>query len=111
MLLCVEFPDRRGDEQVGKNTLVVRLGVDAARALHHVSLSLAYLLLPVLVLAGLPGRVGWAIACTAPLALWQLWLMRGSGADDASRWEPIAFASVALVFASTLCELLAFASI
>ncbi|HEY4159169.1 MAG TPA: prenyltransferase [Polyangiaceae bacterium] len=111
MLLSVEFPDRAGDAAVGKKTLVVRLAVGAARRLHHVSLSAAYLLLPVLVACGLPTRVALAVLCTAPLALVQLMVMRRDAVDDVGRWEQTTFISVLLVFAGTVAELLGFAGL
>jgi 1,4-dihydroxy-2-naphthoate octaprenyltransferase len=108
MLLAIEFPDRRGDAAVGKNTLVVRLGVSAARSLHHAALVAAYAVLPLLVFLGLPVSVALAVLCTAPLALVQRSLMARGRLDEPAHWERIAFCSVALVFSSTLAELIAF---
>ena len=54
MLLLIEFPDATGDAAVGKRTLVVRLGGAGAARLYAGVLLTGYLIVPALILAGLP---------------------------------------------------------
>ena len=109
MLLVLDIPDRQGDATVGKSTLVVRLGVDSAALLHNVALLGAYALLPVLLGFGLPRAVALAFACTAPLALFQVFAVARGRLHDPRRWEILALCAVALVFVGTVAELVGFA--
>jgi 1,4-dihydroxy-2-naphthoate octaprenyltransferase len=52
-----EFPDYRADAQAGKHTLVVRLGRRAASRAYAAIVALAFTILALLPLAGLPGTV------------------------------------------------------
>jgi 1,4-dihydroxy-2-naphthoate octaprenyltransferase len=70
-MLVMSIPDREGDAAAGKRTLVVRLGPEAVVRIHNAGMFAAYASLPLLVGAGLPGRVATGIALTAPLAAWQ----------------------------------------
>jgi 1,4-dihydroxy-2-naphthoate octaprenyltransferase len=108
MLLAIEFPDESGDRVAGKHTLVVRLGADKAARLYVGALIAAYILLPLLVLIGLPLPVGIAVVAGLPLALWQSWWMvRGEWANPA-RWNSLAMWSVVLLMGTAAAELVAF---
>jgi 1,4-dihydroxy-2-naphthoate octaprenyltransferase len=108
MLLAIEFPDELGDRAVGKNTLLVRIGAMRAARLYILTLTVAYLLLPVLVMAGLPFAVGIAAGATLPLAVWQGWrVQRGAWADPA-QWNRLAFWSIVLLMGTAAAELAAF---
>ena len=109
MLLVLDVPDRQGDATVGKSTLVVRLGVDSAALLHNVALLGAYALLPVLLEFGLPHTVAFSFACTAPLALFQVFAVARGRLHDSRRWEVLALCAVALVLVGTIAELVGFA--
>jgi 1,4-dihydroxy-2-naphthoate octaprenyltransferase len=105
MLLAVEFPDRAGDEAVGKRTLIVRIGSARAAALYVVALVLAYLLLPIWGLLGLPREAVWAILVLAPLAGWLVFRVSRGDHFEPRRWNRFAFLSTALVAISTFGEL------
>jgi 1,4-dihydroxy-2-naphthoate polyprenyltransferase len=107
MLLAIEFPDAAGDAASGKRTLVVRLGGPWAARLYVLVVSAAYLTLPLLVSEGLPPRIAIAASTTAPLAAWQVTRVAGGAWRDRSRWESLAFASVALLVATALVEIAA----
>jgi 1,4-dihydroxy-2-naphthoate octaprenyltransferase len=107
MLLAIEFPDAAGDAAGGKRTLVVRWGPQWAARLYVAIISAAYLTLPLLVTLGLPPRIAIAVSTTAPLAAWQVTRVAGGAWRDATRWESLAFGSVALLMATALIELLA----
>jgi 1,4-dihydroxy-2-naphthoate octaprenyltransferase len=105
MLLAIEFPDAEGDRQVGKRTLVVRLGSVTAGKLYSVVLVIAYTILPLLVWAGLPLAAGLAVGAFFPLALWLIgrrdWL-------HPARWNTLAFYTIVLLVGSAAAELIAF---
>jgi len=72
------------------------------------ALALAYLLLPALLLLGLPELVGLAMLLTAPIALWQIWRMRCGAATEPLLWDGLAFWSIGLLLAAALLEMAAF---
>lgn len=108
MLISVNFPDVVGDSRVGKRTLVVALGPERAARLFVGSLVLAYLLMPLLVLAGLPSLVALAATLMLPIALWQVWRVRRGAATDPAQWNALAFWSIGLLLGSALLETAAF---
>lgn len=108
MLLVLDVPDRQGDAAVGKSTLVVRLGVESAGHLHNGALLGTYVLIPVLSEFGLPRAVALFFACTAPLALFQVFAVARGRLHDPRRWELLAVCAVALVFVATVAELVGF---
>jgi 1,4-dihydroxy-2-naphthoate octaprenyltransferase len=71
--------------------------------------ALAYLSLPLLVLAGLPPLVAALAALPAPIALWRVRRMLHGDWRRRWRWEAVAFFAVGLLVATTVCELVAFA--
>jgi 1,4-dihydroxy-2-naphthoate polyprenyltransferase len=109
MLLAIEFPDAAGDRQVGKRTLVVRLGGRRAARLYAAVTVGAFALLPVAWLAGLPGAVALAAGALAPVAVWRARRARAGDWRRPRRWEQVTFWAVALLVGTTLAELLAFA--
>jgi 1,4-dihydroxy-2-naphthoate octaprenyltransferase len=111
MLLAIEFPDAEGDRAVGKRTLLVRLGSERTARLSLAILAAIYLLLPVLVTAGLPGRVALAAGLLAPLSLWRMWRLIAGDHRDPARWSALTFWAVALLVLSTAAELLAVISL
>jgi 1,4-dihydroxy-2-naphthoate polyprenyltransferase len=108
MLLAIEFPDAAGDRQAGKNTLVVRLDAPFAARLYVFSLLLAYAMLPILALAGLPSLVIFAVAALFPLALWQVRRMVRGDWQHPARWNRLAFYTIVLLIGTTAAELVAF---
>ena len=109
MLLAIEFPDENGDRATGKRTLVVRLGPARAARLYAGVIAVAYLILPLLVWAGLPAAIAWATATTAPLALWRLGRIHAGDCLAPKRWESLTFWSVALLVTTSAAELAALA--
>jgi 1,4-dihydroxy-2-naphthoate octaprenyltransferase len=108
MLLMIEFPDEAGDRAVGKNTLVVRLGSNRAARLYNLVLALVYLCLPILLWAGLPSWIAFAVLGTLPFALLQCWRMASGAWAQPAQWNRLAFMSVFLLIAAASLELLAF---
>jgi 1,4-dihydroxy-2-naphthoate octaprenyltransferase len=109
MLLSIEFPDEAGDAAVGKRTLVVRFGARPSAMVYSLTVFLGYASLPALVALGLPRLAAGGVLLTLPLAFWALYLVVTGAFRDASRWERLAFATIATLMASAVGELLAFA--
>lgn len=108
MMLSIEFPDAQGDKSVNKGTLVVRFGAPTAARLYTILLVLPYVLIPFLLIAGLPSAVALAVCIPLPLALWQVLRMeRGDWAIPA-RWNALAFYSIVLLIVTSFAELFAF---
>lgn len=104
MLLTIEFPDAVGDQLSGKRTLVVRLGTQRAIRLHRVILSLVYLALPLLLLAGLPPLVVLSIVLLFPLVIWRLW----QDENNPASWNKMGFISIALLISTAGLEMITF---
>lgn len=110
MLLAIEFPDMAGDALAGKRTLAVRLGGAAAARLHTIALLIAYAVLPLLILAGLPPLVAGAAGLGAPVAVWQGYRVVRGGWREPDRWNSVAFWAIALLMGTAAAELLALLS-
>lgn len=108
MLLAVEFPDEGGDRQVGKYTLVVRLGAPSAARLYVALLLVAYGMLPLLVHVGLPAPAALAVLGLLPLAGWQVWRMARSDWRRPARWNVLAFYTIVLLLMTAAAQTLAF---
>lgn len=108
MIIVINFPDAAGDRQVGKRTLVLRLGGERAARLHPALLALAYLSLPLLVVAGLPLPVAVAVLLPLPLAVWLAWQMSRGAWRRPAAWNALGFWSIGLLMASAGLELVAF---
>ncbi len=108
MILVINFPDAAGDHHAGKRTLVLRLGGERAARLHVALLALAYLMLPLLVLAGLPVMVAAAVLLPLPLAVWLAWRMARGDWRNPAAWNSLGFWSIGLLMATAGLELIAF---
>ncbi|MEZ4519014.1 MAG: prenyltransferase [Chloroflexota bacterium] len=108
MLVSVNFPDFAGDTLVNKRTLVVIVGPERGARLFAGSLFLAYLLLPLLVMAGLPLLVAISVLPMLPIAVWQGWRIHNQAAIDPTQWNALAFWSIGLLIGSALLETAAF---
>src|SRR6185436_17409067 len=97
MLLAIEFPYRAGDAQTGKRTLVVRLGGWRGARLYAAVTALAFGVLPLLALAGLPLVVAALTALLAPLAVWRIRRTLHGDWRRLRRWEGLTFWAVALL--------------
>lgn len=108
MLLAIEFPDADGDQQVGKKTLVVRLGAANAARLYTALLLTTYLCLPVLVILGLPPPIALAVSATSPLALVLLWRVWHRHWQQVAHWNRFGFLTIVLLMTTTAAELAGF---
>jgi len=108
MPLAIEFPDRAGDRLAGKRTLIVRLGGWRGARLYAGVTALAFAMLPLLALAGLPPAVAVAAALPAPIAVWRVRRVLHGDWRRPWRWETLTFWAVALLVLTSAAELAAF---
>jgi 1,4-dihydroxy-2-naphthoate octaprenyltransferase len=108
MLVAIELPDRAGDASTGKRTLVVRLGGWRGARLYAGITALAFGVLPLLAVAGLPLAVAAAAAAPAPLALWRIRRALHGDWRRVRRWEALAFWAVALLVVTAAAVLMSF---
>lgn len=108
MLTAVNFPDANSDAAVGKITLVVRLGGRRAAQLYCAVVLAPYVLLPLLVSAGLPRLVAALLLCAAPIAAWLVWCVGRGGWRSPQSWDALGFWSIGLLVGSALLELIGF---
>ncbi|HLY27497.1 MAG TPA: prenyltransferase [Aggregatilineales bacterium] len=108
MLLSVALADVESDSLAGKRTLAVRLGRSGSARLYVAGLAAAYLLVPLVMLLGLPAPVAGAFSLSlllaAPLALWTA---HGAWARP-ERGATFAFCSIALLISGATLELITF---
>ncbi|MSP14391.1 MAG: prenyltransferase [Chloroflexi bacterium] len=108
MSLVIGFPDADADAQVGKDSLIVRLGGERAVRLHNLALVAAYASLPLLVVAGLPPLVGVAAGLGLPVALWQIERIARGAWRQPEKWDSLAFWGIGLLFGTAAAEVAAF---
>jgi 1,4-dihydroxy-2-naphthoate octaprenyltransferase len=108
MLFVIDFPDASGDKGAGKQTLVVRLGRARAARVYLMLLALTYLLLPLLMVLGLPGAVVVAVLLPFPLPIWLAWRMARGAWQDPAVWNSLAFASISLLVGTAVLETILF---
>jgi len=97
MMLGVTWPDVAADAAAGKRTLAVRLGPVRSARLHNFMLILAYGMLPVGLLLGVPRPVIAFMALPAPIALWQMRQVVRRAHTDPQRWAGLAFGNMVLL--------------
>ncbi len=107
MLIAIELPDAAGDAATGKRTLVVRWGNDKGAQVYVLITTLAYLVVPLASLLGLPTRVVVAATLPVPLAAWRLSRV---AKDKEAGLEQLTLFGVMLLIGTSLAELAAFAS-
>jgi 1,4-dihydroxy-2-naphthoate octaprenyltransferase len=108
MLLLIELPDCVGDAAVGKCTLVVRLGPEAAARLYLTVLAATYVALPLLVILGLPPLVAAADLLGLPVAAWIAWQLAHGAWAEPARWEALSFFGIALLIGTAAADLAVF---
>jgi 1,4-dihydroxy-2-naphthoate polyprenyltransferase len=103
ILIVNEFPDFEADSSVGKNHLVVRLGLKRAILLCVAGYVAAYGSIVLLVTRGLAPRAAYATLATVPMAAFVIvWLVRNSGAPLRLRVSSGVHILLHLLFAAIL---------
>lgn len=108
MLISVHMPDATSDRLAGKQTLVVRMGEQRTSNFYLLNLLLAYGVMPILYLFGLPGLPAAAVMISLPLGLYlgrRMWLRHWALPEN---FASIAFWSIGLLMVTAFAELVAF---
>lgn len=96
MLLSYELPHYASDLKFDRQTLLARVGWEAGMRLHNISLLLAYLILGLAALFGLPLSIGVPAFLTFPLALFQVWYMNRIASGGKPNWRALLFVASAI---------------
>jgi 1,4-dihydroxy-2-naphthoate octaprenyltransferase len=96
MLIAFSLPDYAVDEKFEKRTALIRLGWQRGMVLHNVLIVLAYVLLALAVLQGMPLRLAWPGFLTLPLGAYQIWRMNQIANGAPPRYTLLTFTAVAL---------------
>ena len=105
LILVLDFPDAEGDALTGKRTLVVQLGQARAVALAVGAIVLAYAILPLLVLGGLPRLIALGTLATLPLGAVLVWTLARGAWRRGGAMDPLAFRGVLWFAVVTFAEL------
>jgi 1,4-dihydroxy-2-naphthoate octaprenyltransferase len=96
MMLAFELPDYGTDLKFEKRTLMVRAGWEMGMRLHNGFLRVAYLILALALLLGLPMAIGGPGLLTLPLALFQIWYMGRIASGIKPNWTLLLFTATAI---------------
>jgi 1,4-dihydroxy-2-naphthoate octaprenyltransferase len=108
MLLAFSLPDYATDIKHDKRNLLVRLGWQRGMNLHNLLILLAYVLLAIATLMGMPWRVIWPAFLTLPLGLLQIWQMMRIANGARPNWRALTFMALALLSVSAYLLTLAY---
>jgi 1,4-dihydroxy-2-naphthoate octaprenyltransferase len=100
MLMAFSLPDYGSDLRHGKRTAIIRLGWERGMLLHNILLILAYALLLVAIVEGLPLRLAWPGFLTLPLSIYQIYRIRQISNGAPTRWSLLTFVAIS-IFALT----------
>lgn len=96
MMLVFELPDYASDIKHQKQTLLVRLGWQKGMTLHNLLVLMAFLVLALAILMGLPLRISWQAFLAFPLGLFNIWYMNRIRDGAKPQWKMFTFSAVAL---------------
>ncbi len=96
LMISVELPDYATDLKHNKRNLLVRLGWETGMLLHNLFILVAFVLLGLAGLFGLPPAIALPAFIPLPLGLLQIWTMRGISQGAKPNWFMLAFNSVVL---------------
>jgi 1,4-dihydroxy-2-naphthoate octaprenyltransferase len=94
MMLSFELPDYASDYKYEKLTLMVRLGWEKGMALHNLLILIAYLILGVGMIFGLPTTVALPAFFALPLGLFQIWYMLRIAGGMKPNWMVLTLSAV-----------------
>ncbi len=95
MLIAFSLPDYATDLKYGKRTMLIRLGWQRGMRLHNALIVIAYLLLGLAILQGMPLKLAWPGFLTLPVGLFQIIQMRQIENGAPARWNLLTFTAIA----------------
>jgi 1,4-dihydroxy-2-naphthoate octaprenyltransferase len=94
--LSLDFPTFAADQKYARQTLLIRLGWQAAIPAHNGFLAAAYLLIAAMPFLGLPFDLAWPGLLTIPLAAFQVYQFRRIADGSKPIWPLLTATAVAL---------------
>jgi 1,4-dihydroxy-2-naphthoate octaprenyltransferase len=94
MMLTFELPDYATDVKYDKYTLLVRLGWKRGMTLHNLLILIAFLLLGLSALFGLPGSIAFPAYFALPLGIFQIWYMSRIAAGAKPNWTVLSLTAI-----------------
>lgn len=98
--LALDFPTFAADQKYARQTLLIRLGWQAAIPAHNGFLAAAYLLIAAMPFLGVPFDLAWPGLLTIPLAVFQVYQFRRIADGQKPLW-PLLTASAVTLFGLT----------
>jgi 1,4-dihydroxy-2-naphthoate octaprenyltransferase len=96
MILAFEFPDYFNDIKFEKTTLLVRVGWQRGMNLHNILILIAYLLLALAAIFGLPLPIVLPAMFVLPLGALQIWQMRRIAVGAKPNWIAVTITPLAM---------------
>ncbi len=87
MLLAFEFPDYASDLKQGKKPILVRIGWQRGMLIHNILILVAFVILGIAFILGLPLDVAWPVVFVVPVAIFQIWMMERIAAGAKPNWN------------------------
>jgi 1,4-dihydroxy-2-naphthoate polyprenyltransferase len=97
MTLALSLPSYIEQMRQNRDTLMMRLGWQRGMFMHNILIFLAYLLLVIAALFGLPWFLTWPGLLTLPLGIFQVWQMTRIANGYPPRWKLLMLTAISLV--------------
>ncbi len=95
--LAISLQSYYKDLRQNRQTMMARLGWQRGMVLHNALISLAYVVLAVSVIAGLPWRLALPAFFSLPVAIFQIWQMNSIANGGKPHWRLLVFTSLATI--------------
>ncbi|RPJ50386.1 MAG: prenyltransferase [Chloroflexi bacterium] len=96
-LLAISLQSYYRDTQENRSTMLTRLGWQRGMTLHNALIAMAYIVLAVSVISGLPWRLAFPGFLSMPVAVFQVWQMNSIANGGKPHWRLLTFTALALV--------------
>jgi 1,4-dihydroxy-2-naphthoate octaprenyltransferase len=96
-MLAISLRQYYQDILENRQTMLARLGWQRGMTLHNLLIALAYIVLAVSVIIGLPWRLAFPAFLSLPIAIFQIWQMNSIASGGKPHWRLLFFTSLALV--------------
>lgn len=105
VLIVFDLPDYMADLKAGKETLLVRIGWQAAMRLHDAAVGFAFISIVMAFVLGMPRRVALGSLIALPLGVAEIWMLWRIRQGDPPRWTLLTSSAVLLFGLTTYLQL------